>query len=345
MAQSVTSTVVSATPFTHTELASLAHDVAGKAHRLDLVEVLTELGSEALSTWQSEYDPSRKRELKGFLELRLSDRLILLILQRADIEAASEIAYLLHEESIAQTASALVKQHRLASAEVEDLKNSGRMGVWTLMASFDPCINPSFNGYAFSKMQGRPSLVFKEMQQSLLAYLHVNENQYKTAVNCRKAYDSLRHEHGREPTERELADALGIRGLKTVRRHLLLKEICFDGLLQPKEERYYGSGDTIDAEDRGVFGDVDAYLEAQDRMAAVSDIGLALDRLRTISERQSAAIRCAYGLEPSQREEAIMADMSDDAYRQNLSRGHRALRPIVLELRNDGDAYELPQAA
>ncbi|MCK5806498.1 MAG: hypothetical protein KAI66_26950 [Lentisphaeria bacterium] len=307
----------------------MAKEIVKTAKRKDLSETLIELATQRLPDWREEFDAGRKG-FEQFVRMRLSDLLILHLLEVEDRESTAVVAYLLHAEDIRRMASTLVKQHKLTWMDAEDFDHSGRMVVAELMKKFSPLINDSFHGFAFGRI-GLPSFVFRGLQQALYGFLHVTEDQYRKAKQLRKALDAFRLLHGRDPLEREVADALGIVRLTTVRRHWQLKEICFDGLTQPMAERQYNDGGVVDAEGMGMFGEAEAYWAEGRKTALHSDVRRALRRLVVVNSSQAVALAHACGFSLTDMAKTLLVSMSDAARRQNVCRGKATLRTLFME--------------
>ena len=96
--------------------------------------------------------------------------------------------------------------HKLPEGiELDDLIQVGTCGLMEAISSFDPSRGIRFEAFCLTRIQGA-------MQDELRAQDWAPRTIRSKSSKLNEAYKMLEQQHGRKPTDQELADALGISG-------------------------------------------------------------------------------------------------------------------------------------
>ena len=99
-----------------------------------------------------------------------------------------------------------VRQYRGSPEPTEDLMQVGYVGLLKAINNYDPEVGDSLSAYAQPCVSGEIKRHFRDKRWQI----HVRRSAQELLLELRKANEELTHQLGREPTEGELAERLGV---------------------------------------------------------------------------------------------------------------------------------------
>jgi RNA polymerase sigma-B factor len=99
-----------------------------------------------------------------------------------------------------------VRQYRASPEPAEDLMQVGYVGLLKAINNYNPEVGDSLSAYATPCVSGEIKRHFRDKRWQI----HVRRQAQELLLAMRKANEILTHQFGRVPTERELAERLGV---------------------------------------------------------------------------------------------------------------------------------------
>jgi len=99
-----------------------------------------------------------------------------------------------------------VRQYRGSPEPVEDLMQVGYVGLLKAINNYDPSFGSGLSAYAAPCVSGEIKRHFRDKRWQV----HVRRSAQEHLLELRKATEQVTHELGRQPTDEELAQRLGI---------------------------------------------------------------------------------------------------------------------------------------
>src|SRR5579863_1148985 len=99
-----------------------------------------------------------------------------------------------------------VRQYRGSPEPVEDLMQVGYVGLLKAINNFDPGFGTSLSAYAQPCVSGEIKRHFRDKRWQI----HVRRSAQELLLELRKATEELTQQLGRQPTDVELAERLGV---------------------------------------------------------------------------------------------------------------------------------------
>jgi RNA polymerase sigma-B factor len=99
-----------------------------------------------------------------------------------------------------------VRQYRGSPEPVEDLMQVGYVGLLKAINNYDPSFGSGLSAYAAPCVSGEIKRHFRDKRWQV----HVRRTAQEHLLELRKATEQVTHELGRQPTDEELAQRLGI---------------------------------------------------------------------------------------------------------------------------------------
>jgi len=153
-----------------------------------------------------------------------------------------------------------VRRYQDSPEPTEDLMQVGYVGLLKAINNFDPSFGSSLSAYAAPCVSGEIKRHFRDKRWQV----HVRRSAQELLLSMRKASEDLTHQLGRQPTNEELTERLGV---------------SMEDLLEAQQADMVFSAYSLDAplsdhEDPGqlsdMLGDEDADLERSIDMEAVA---------------------------------------------------------------------------
>jgi RNA polymerase sigma-B factor len=197
-----------------------------------------------------------RAELRGLSDDELLTRLHELPRDSDEHAAYCEILVERHEKLV----RSCVRQYRGSPEPVEDLMQVGYVGLLKAINNFDPSFGNNLTAYASPCVSGEIKRHFRDKRWQV----HVRRSAQELLLSMRKASEDLTHQLGRQPTNTELTERLGV---------------SMEDLLEAQQADMVFSAYSLDAplsdhEDPGqlsdMLGDEDADLERSIDMEAVA---------------------------------------------------------------------------
>jgi RNA polymerase sigma-B factor len=197
-----------------------------------------------------------RAELRGLSDDELLTRLHELPRDSDEHAAYCEILVERHEKLV----RSCVRQYRGSPEPVEDLMQVGYVGLLKAINNYDPAFGNNLTAYASPCVSGEIKRHFRDKRWQV----HVRRSAQELLLSMRKASEDLTHQLGRQPTNEELTERLGV---------------SMEDLLEAQQADMVFSAYSLDAplsdhEDPGqlsdVLGDEDADLERSIDMEAVA---------------------------------------------------------------------------
>ena len=197
-----------------------------------------------------------RAELRGLTDDELLTRLHELPRDSDEHAAYCEILVERHEKLV----RSCVRQYRGSPEPVEDLMQVGYVGLLKAINNYDPAFGNNLTAYATPCVSGEIKRHFRDKRWQV----HVRRSAQELLLSMRKASEDLTHQLGRQPTNEELIERLGV---------------SLEDLLEAQQADMVFSAYSLDAplsdhEDPGqlsdMLGDEDADLERSIDMEAVA---------------------------------------------------------------------------
>jgi RNA polymerase sigma-B factor len=197
-----------------------------------------------------------RAELRGLSDDELLTRLHALPRGSEEHAALCELLVQRHEKLV----RSCVRQYRGSPEPVEDLMQVGYVGLLKAINNFDPAFGNNLTAYASPCVSGEIKRHFRDKRWQV----HVRRSAQELLLSMRKASEDLTHQLGRQPTNLELTERLGV---------------SLEDLLEAQQADMVFSAYSLDAplsdhEDPGqlsdMLGDEDADLERSIDMEAVA---------------------------------------------------------------------------
>jgi RNA polymerase sigma-B factor len=197
-----------------------------------------------------------REELRGLSDDELLVRLHALPRDSDERAALCELLVERHEKLV----RSCVRQYRGSPEPVEDLMQVGYVGLLKAINNYDPAFGNNLTAYATPCVSGEIKRHFRDKRWQV----HVRRSAQELLLSMRKASEDLTHQLGRQPTNTELTERLGV---------------SMEDLLEAQQADMVFSAYSLDAplsdhEDPGqlsdMLGDEDADLERSIDMEAVA---------------------------------------------------------------------------
>jgi RNA polymerase sigma-B factor len=197
-----------------------------------------------------------REELRGLSDDELLVRLHALPRDSDERAALCELLVERHEKLV----RSCVRQYRGSPEPVEDLMQVGYVGLLKAINNYDPAFGNNLTAYATPCVSGEIKRHFRDKRWQV----HVRRSAQELLLSMRKASEDLTHQLGRQPTNEELTERLGV---------------SMEDLLEAQQADMVFSAYSLDAplsdhEDPGqlsdMLGDEDADLERSIDMEAVA---------------------------------------------------------------------------
>jgi RNA polymerase sigma-B factor len=197
-----------------------------------------------------------RAELQGLSDDELLTRLRALPRDSEERAALCELLVGRHEKLV----RSCVRQYRGSPEPVEDLMQVGYVGLLKAINNYDPAFGNNLTAYATPCVSGEIKRHFRDKRWQV----HVRRSAQELLLSMRKASEDLTHQLGRQPTNEELTERLGV---------------SMEDLLEAQQADMVFSAYSLDAplsdhEDPGqlsdMLGDEDADLERSIDMEAVA---------------------------------------------------------------------------
>jgi RNA polymerase sigma-B factor len=197
-----------------------------------------------------------REELRGLSDDELLVRLHALPRDSDERAALCELLVERHEKLV----RSCVRQYRGSPEPVEDLMQVGYVGLLKAINNYDPAFGNNLTAYATPCVSGEIKRHFRDKRWQV----HVRRSAQELLLSMRKASEDLTHQLGRQPTNAELTERLGV---------------SMEDLLEAQQADMVFSAYSLDAplsdhEDPGqlsdMLGDEDADLERSIDMEAVA---------------------------------------------------------------------------
>jgi len=153
-----------------------------------------------------------------------------------------------------------VRQYRGSPEPVEDLMQVGYVGLLKAINNFDPAFGNSLTAYAAPCVSGEIKRHFRDKRWQV----HVRRAAQELLLEMRKATEELTHTLGRQPTNEELAERLGVSAddlLEAQQADMVFTSYSLDAPLSDGDD----PGQLAD-----MLGDEDADVERAIDMEAVA---------------------------------------------------------------------------
>jgi RNA polymerase sigma-B factor len=153
-----------------------------------------------------------------------------------------------------------VRQYRGSPEPVEDLMQVGYVGLLKAINNYDPEIGNSLTAYAAPCVSGEIKRHFRDKRWQV----HVRRSAQELLLELRKATEDLTHSLGRQPTDDELTERLGVSDedlLEARQADLVFTAYSLDAPLADRDDP---------AQLGDVLGDEDADVEHAIDMEAVA---------------------------------------------------------------------------
>jgi RNA polymerase sigma-B factor len=153
-----------------------------------------------------------------------------------------------------------VRQYRGSPEPNEDLMQVGYVGLLKAINNYDPAFGNSLTAYAAPCVSGEIKRHFRDKRWQV----HVRRSAQELLLELRKATEELTHSLGRQPTDDELAERLGVSGedlLEARQADLVFSAYSLDAPLSDRDDP---------AQLGDVLGDDDADMEHAIDMEAVA---------------------------------------------------------------------------
>ena len=197
-----------------------------------------------------------RAELRGLSDDELLTRLHGLPRDSEERAALCELLVERHEKLV----RSCVRQYRGSPEPVEDLMQVGYVGLLKAINNYDPAFGNNLTAYATPCVSGEIKRHFRDKRWQV----HVRRSAQELLLSMRKASEDLTHQLGRQPTNAELTERLGV---------------SMEDLLEAQQADMVFSAYSLDAplsdhEDPGqlsdMLGDEDADVERAIDMEAVA---------------------------------------------------------------------------
>jgi RNA polymerase sigma-B factor len=197
-----------------------------------------------------------RAQLRGLSDDELLIRLRALPRDSEERAALCELLVERHEKLV----RSCVRQYRGSPEPVEDLMQVGYVGLLKAINNYDPAFGNNLTAYATPCVSGEIKRHFRDKRWQV----HVRRSAQELLLSMRKASEDLTHQLGRQPTNEELTERLGV---------------SMEDLLEAQQADLVFSAYSLDAplsdhEDPGqlsdMLGDEDADLERSIDMEAVA---------------------------------------------------------------------------
>jgi RNA polymerase sigma-B factor len=150
----------------------------------------------------ADLQPASRAELKELSDNALLARVRSLPRDSELRAAACEIIV----ERYGKLVRSCVRQYRGSPEPTEDLMQVGYVGLLKAINNYDPEVGDSLSAYAQPCVSGEIKRHFRDKRWQI----HVRRSAQELLLELRKANEDLTHQLGREPTEDELAERLGV---------------------------------------------------------------------------------------------------------------------------------------
>jgi RNA polymerase sigma-B factor len=256
-----------------------------------------------------------RAELRRLSDDELLSRLHVLPRDSEQRAAACEILVERYEKLV----RSCVRQYRGSPEPVEDLMQVGYVGLLKAINNYDPAIGNSLTAYATPCVSGEIKRHFRDKRWQI----HVRRSAQELVLELRKATEELTQQLGRSPSEKELAERLGVSS---------------DDLLEAKQadavfSTYSLDAPLSDADDPTQLGDVlgseDAEVEQAIDMEAVST------HWRELPEREQRILVMRFYGNLTQAEIGMRLGISQMHVSRLLARALGHLRSKLLDAADD----------
>jgi RNA polymerase sigma-B factor len=197
-----------------------------------------------------------RAELRVLSDDELLTRLRALPRDSEERAALCELLVERHEKLV----RSCVRQYRGSPEPVEDLMQVGYVGLLKAINNYDPAFGNNLTAYATPCVSGEIKRHFRDKRWQV----HVRRSAQELLLSMRKASEDLTHQLGRQPTNAELTERLGV---------------SLEDLIEAQQADMVFSAYSLDAplsdhEDPGqlsdLLGDEDADVERAIDMEAVA---------------------------------------------------------------------------
>ena len=143
-----------------------------------------------------------RTELRGLSDDELLVRLHALPRDSDERAALCELLVERHEKLV----RSCVRQYRGSPEPVEDLMQVGYVGLLKAINNYDPAFGNNLTAYATPCVSGEIKRHFRDKRWQV----HVRRSAQELLLSMRKASEDLTHQLGRQPTNTELTERLGV---------------------------------------------------------------------------------------------------------------------------------------